>query len=71
MQKKKIKLDQAFINDVEKCQTACLNLEIYRYDMLYNVNTLFASLSSQNIENQQIKSTKCTVLMLGIRQNER
>ena len=34
------------------------------------VNTLFGSLSSQNIENQQITSVKYTVLMLRVRQNE-
>ena len=36
-----------------------------------SVNTLLGSLSSQNIENQQITSAKYTVLMLLVRLNER
>ena len=34
-----------------------------------NVNTLLGSLSSQNMENQQIMSGKYTVLILRVRQN--
>ena len=35
--------------------------------MLYNVNTLSGSLSSQNIENKKNTSAKYTALMLGVR----
>ena len=36
-----------------------------------NVNILFGSLSSQNLENQKITSAKYTVLMIRVRQYER
>ena len=49
-----LKLDQASMNNLEKRQTAFLSLEDYHNDILNShVKTLFASLSSQNIENQQ------------------
>ena len=60
------------MNNVEK-KSGCisfLNLADYRYVMLYNEDKLSGSLSSQNIENQQITSAKYTTLMLGVRQNE-
>ena len=64
------KLDQAFINNIEKMSNSIfksgrLSLRYFEY-----VNTLFGSLSSQNIENQQITSIKYTLLMLRVRQNE-
>ena len=69
---KSFKLDQAFTNNVE------LNVKLHffksgRLSLLYfeYVNTIFGSLSSQNIDYQQIKSAKYTVLMLRVRQNER
>ena len=43
-----------------------LSLRYFEY-----VNTLFESLSSQKIKNQQIMSAKYTVLMLCVHQNER
>ena len=43
-----------------------LSLRYFEY-----VNTLFGSLSSQNIDNQQIRSAKYTVLMLRVCQNWR
>ena len=45
------KLDQAFMNNVEKTSNCVLSLEDYHY---YILNTLFRSLLSQNIENLQI-----------------
>ena len=62
-----VKLDQAFMNNVEKMANSIfksgrLSLRYFEY-----VNTLFASLSGQNIENQQMMSAKYTEL---IRQNE-
>ena len=60
---KSFKLDQAFMNNIEKCQTA---LQYFKY-----VNTQFRILLSQNIENQRITTAKYTVLMLCVRQNER
>ena len=64
------KLDQAFINNVEKtsnCVFKCgkLSLRYFEY-----VNTLLGSLLSQNLENQQITSGEYTALMLHVRQNE-
>ena len=41
-----------------------LSLQYFEY-----VKTLFGSLWSQNIESEQIKSVKYTVLMLRVRQN--
>ena len=67
--KKRFKPESSkFINNVEKLQNAFLSLEDYHYDILDNVNALFGS---KNIENQQIKPAKYTVLMLRVRQNER
>ena len=68
---KSFKLDQPFMNNVEKTsycifKSGRLSLQYFEY-----VNTLFGSLSSQNIENQQIMSAKHTVLMLRVHQNER
>ena len=67
---KRLKLDRAFMNNVKKrktafCMSGRLSLRYFEY-----VNTLFRSLSSQNIENQQITSVKYTVLMLRVRQNK-
>ena len=64
------KLDQVFLNNVEKTsnyifKSGRLSLRYFEY-----VNTLFGSLSSQNIKNQQITSAKYTVLMQRVRQNE-
>ena len=66
---KSFKLDQVFMNNVEKSpkcifKSGRLSLQYFEY-----VNTLFGSLSSQNIENQQITSVKYTVLMLCVHQN--
>ena len=66
---KSFKLDQAFLNNIEKMSNCIfksgrLSLRKFEY-----VNTLFRSLSSQNIENQQITSAKYTVLMLRVGQN--
>ena len=58
--KKKIKLDQAFMNNVEK--TLNCTFKSGRLSLLYfeYVKTLFGSISSQNIETQQIRSAKYT-----------
>ena len=64
-------LDQAFIYNVEEtsnCIFKSLRLSLRYYEY---VNTLFGGLSSQNIENLQIKSVRYTVLMLRVRPNER
>ena len=68
---KNVKLDQVFMNNVEKTsncifKSRTLSLRYFEY-----VSTLFRSLSSRNMGNQQILFTKCTVLMLHVRQNER
>ena len=68
---KSFKLDQAFMNNVEKTSNCIfmsgrLSLRYFEY-----VNTLLGSISSQIIEYQQITSAKYTVLMLRVRQNER
>ena len=68
---KRFKLNQAFMKNVEKTSNCIfksgrLSLRYFEY-----LITLFGSLSSQNIENQQITSAKYTVLMLRVRQNER
>ena len=65
------KLDQAFLNNFEKksnCifKSGRLSLRYFEY-----VNTLPGSLSSQNIENQQITSAKYTVQIIRVRQNGR
>ena len=65
---KSFKLDKAFINNVEKLQTAFISLEDYHYDYdILNMLTLLGSLLSQNIKYQQILSAKYTVLMLRVR----
>ena len=66
---KSFKLVQAFMNNVEK-NSNCI-FKSGRLSLLYfeYVNTLFRSLSSQNIENQQLTPAKYTVLMLRVRQN--
>ena len=68
---KSFKLDQAFMNNVEKTpncifKSGTLSLRYFEY-----VNTLFGSLSSQNIKNQQINYVKYSVLMLRVCQLER
>ena len=69
--KKILKIDQTFMNKVENLancifKSGRLSLRYFEY-----VNTLFRSLSSQSIENQQITSAKYTVLMIRVRQNWR
>ena len=59
------------MNDLNKRQSAFLSLEDYHYDILIYVNTMYGSLLSQNIGNQQITSATYTVLMLRFHQNER
>ena len=58
------------MNNVEKMSNCIFKpgrlLRYFEY-----VNALFGSLSSQNIESQQITSAKYTVLMLRVRVNER
>ena len=59
------------MNHVEKTsnfilKSGRLSLRYFEY-----VNTLFGSLLSQNIENQQKTYAKCAILMLRVRQNER
>ena len=59
------------MNNVEKTSNCIfkpgrLSLQYFEYE-----KSLFGSLSSQNIENQQITSAKYTVLMLCLRQHER
>ena len=68
---KSFKLDLACMNNFEKMSNCIfksgrLSLRYFEY-----VNALFVSLSSQNIENQQITSAKYTVVMLCVRQNQR
>ena len=68
---KSFKLDQAFMNNVEKTSnfifmSGRLSLRYFEY-----VNTLFRSILSQNMEYQQITSAKYAVIMLCVRQNER
>ena len=46
-------------------------LRTVSYQYFQYVNTLFRSLLSQDIENQQITSLKYTVIMPRLRQNER
>ena len=53
------------MNNVER------SLIDYHKDILNMKKTLFGSLSSQNIEIQQITSAKYTVLMLSVGQNGR
>ena len=68
--KKNFKLDRAFMNNVEKRQTACLILEDYHYDILNNyVKTVFGGLSSSNIEKPT--NNVRTVLMLRVCKNLR
>ena len=57
------------MNNVEKMSNCIfksgrLSLRYFEYG-----KTLFGSLSSQKMENQQIKSAKYTVLILHVRQN--
>ena len=60
------------MNNVEKKTSNCI-LKSGRLSLRYfeYVNTLLGSISSQNIEYQQITSAKYTALMLRVRQNER
>ena len=59
------------MNNVEKTSNCIFKSGRFSLQYFEYVNTLFGSLSSQNIENQQITSEKYTVLMLCIRQNWR
>ena len=66
---KSFKLDQAFMNNGEKTSNCIfksgrLSLRYFEY-----IKTLFGTLTSQNIENQQITPVKYIVLMLHVRQN--
>ena len=70
---KSFKLDQAFMKSFEKNVKQHFKSGRLPFHVRYfeYINTLFGSLLSQNIENQQITSAKYTVLMLCVRQNER
>ena len=59
------------MNNVEKTSNCIFKPGRLSFRYFEYVNTLFGSLSSQNIENQQITSAKYYVLMLGVRQNWR
>ena len=68
--KTSFKLEQALMDNVEKTSNCIftsgrLSLRYFEY-----VNTLFGSLSSQNIKTQQTTSAKYAVLMQSVRQNE-
>ena len=66
---KSFKLDQAFMNNVEKPSNCIFKSGRLSLQYFEHVNTLFGSLLSQNIENQQIASAKYNVQMLRVRQN--
>ena len=59
------------MNNVEKLQTAFCKSGRLSLRYFECVNTLFGSLSIQNIETQQNKSTKYIVLLLYVCQNKR
>ena len=65
------KLDQALMNNVEKTSNCILKSGRLSLRYFEYVNTLLGSLSSQNIEYQQITPAKYTALMRRVRQNER
>ena len=65
------KLDLALINNVEKTSNCILKSGRLSLRYFEYVNTLLGSLSSQNIEYQQITSAKYIALILRVRQNER
>ena len=60
---KSFEIDQEFMENIGKynnkhTSNSILSLEDYHYDIFEYVNTLFESLLSQNIENQQITFMK-------------
>ena len=59
------------MKNVEKTSNCIFKSERVSLRYFEYVIILFGSLSSQNIENQQITSANYTVLMLRVRQNER
>ena len=63
-------LDHVFMNNVEKNVKLHFKSGNNHYNILNMFNTLFGSLSNQNIEYQQITSAKYTVQMLRVHQNE-
>ena len=65
---KSFKLDHAFMNNVEKTSNCIFKSGRLSLGYFECVKTLFGSLLSQYIENQQITSAKYTVLMLCVRQ---